>query len=357
MTARNSWIQSAAYDLPLIALAPLVGLMICGVAAVVGEQVLMSAFVVEAGFFLFGMPHYLSTYSFFFDDSNLTHYATRKFAFVVGPVLIVLALVGAAALHLFFFIAVVVDVWNAVHVSRQSNGILSIYRHRSGGNHPGERAPANFLLVGSALGMFLLSFGRQPLATQFLGAPARPLTAVLGTIFLAGAAVAFVWLVRSMRRRAAPASEWIFLVSSLALFTPYLLLQNMTLAGSALLIGHYVQYLSLLWLINRRKYVRKEGSALQRGLVTLSRSAPLLLGALAALALIPFALDRVIHKFQWNAVHMLWLNAVVLLHFYFDGLMWAFRDPHVRQSLAPFVLSGPAQPAVSLGPVAPPQPA
>src|SRR5687768_13755605 len=102
------------------------GLLVCGVAAMFGEQVLMGAFFVEASFFLFGMPHYLSTYAFFLDDSNLRYYATRKIAFVAGPILIIFALVGAAALHLFLFIGVAVAVWNAVHVSRQSNGILSI---------------------------------------------------------------------------------------------------------------------------------------------------------------------------------------------------------------------------------------
>lgn len=342
MTPRNPWIQSAAYDLPLIALAPLIGLGICLAASVFGEQALMSGYIVEAGFFLFGMPHYLSTYSFFLDDANRSHYAARKVAFVIGPALIILVLVGATALHFYIFVAIAVDVWNAVHVSRQSNGIMSIYRHRSGGNHPEERVPANFLLVGSALGMYLLSFAKQPLSDpRAFGSNSRLIAVWIGAILLTACAAALFRLLQSMMRRKAQGAEWTFLFSSLLLFTPYLILQNVTLAGSALLIGHYVQYLSLLWLINRRKYVRRDGSLPQRALVTLSRSGPMLLGTLAALALIPFALDRLVHNYQWNLVHMLTLNAVVLLHFYFDGLVWAFRDPYVRQTLAPFVLSGP----------------
>jgi hypothetical protein len=32
--------------------------------------------------------------------------------------------------------------------------------------------------------------------------------------------------------------------------------------------------------------------------------------------------------------------ALVLLHFYLDGLFWAFKQPEVRRALAPYLIGG-----------------
>ena len=37
-----------------------------------------------------------------------------------------------------------------------------------------------------------------------------------------------------------------------------------------------------------------------------------------------------------------------LVHFYLDGLFWAFRDPQVRRSLGPYIFGASTRPAPSL---------
>jgi hypothetical protein len=37
--------------------------------------------------------------------------------------------------------------------------------------------------------------------------------------------------------------------------------------------------------------------------------------------------------------------ALVLLHFYLDGLFWAFKQPEVRRAMAPYLMGGRAKPA------------
>ena len=92
----RGWIQSPRYDLGLLALSPLLGIAVCGIAWAVPAVVLSGA-----SLFVLGMPHYLSTYTFYMDDSNLSYYRTRKVAFFLGPVLIVgfLTLALASALE------------------------------------------------------------------------------------------------------------------------------------------------------------------------------------------------------------------------------------------------------------------
>ena len=38
---------------------------------------------------------------------------------------------------------------------------------------------------------------------------------------------------------------------------------------------------------------------------------------------------------------------LAFLYFYADGLFWAFRDPHVRRSLGPYLLRGSSAAAAS----------
>ena len=145
--ARRVWIQSPAYDLPLISLAPLIGLLICAFAIAVGESRLLSWGFVEANFFVLGMPHYLSSYTFYLGEENQREYSKRKLAFVFGPVIVLAVMLGSYALHLYYFDAVVVATWNVFHVARQSAGILSVYRHRAGGVDAREKMPAMLALT------------------------------------------------------------------------------------------------------------------------------------------------------------------------------------------------------------------
>ena len=333
------WIQSPAYDLPLIALAPLIGILISIVARTLGEGRLMALGFVEANFFVLGMPHYLSTYSFYLGQENQRHVMDKKLAFIFGPLIVGGAMLGSYALGLYFFVAILVDSWNTYHVSRQSVGILSVYRHRGGGDNRQEKGPALWMLVGSAVGLFTIALERQPVMRK-IAAPVLPfLVNVVGPLLLIVAAFAAFRLIRLMRARSAGAAEWVFLASSLLLFVPYLLVHDFTLATSALLAGHYVQYLGLLWLLNRRKYAAAKGPLSQRILAVISRNRAVLASVLIGLVAVPFALDRYVHHRNWNAFHTVWLNGVVLLHFYLDGVFWAFKDPYTRRSLGPYLVS------------------
>jgi hypothetical protein len=121
------------------------------------------------------------------------------------------------------------------------------------------------------------------------------------------------------------------------LFAPYALLQSRSTATSAMLSGHYIQYMSILWLLNHRKYTSEFGSVRQRMLAFISRSVPRILGLLVSIVIATSISDRVIHHFNLLDFHNWLLNVVVLLHFYLDGVFWAFKHPYTRQSIGPYL--------------------
>jgi hypothetical protein len=339
--AQKRWIESPRYDLALLALSPLCGLLVAAAALYFGEQRLLKANFIETMFFLLGMPHYLSTYSFFMGDENVSYYRTRKLAFFVGPLLIVGLLTASLALHFYILVTLVVDTWNVFHVSRQSMGILSIYRHRGRGNNMAEKLAANSALFCLCAGLYCIRIDKQDSFGHYLGMlpwnPGPYLTPVLLTIGL----IALGVLLGRMRRRGSGigAPELVFLLSSCLLFAPYIFIRYRPLASTAMLSGHYIQYLGILWLLNHRRYAGgMAGSIRQTVLARMSANPMRVITLLAIVSLGVFGIDRIVHVMHASAFHTWWLNIVVLLHFYFDGLFWAFKHPYVRGSIGPYLV-------------------
>ena len=129
------------------------------------------------------------------------------------------------------------------------------------------------------------------------------------------------------------AAEGGFLLASLALFHPYLWVMDSNLATFAMLIGHFIQYLSIVWLLHRRRYAGQPGSAHQRWLGTVS-SRPLLLGTtLVSAGLVFLLVQRLALAAGAPLAYLAVWNALTLVHFYLDGFIWAFKRPEVRATL------------------------
>ena len=339
---RAGWIASPGYDLSLLSLSPLLGIVACVLVA--GQNaVLVSA----VSLFLLGMPHYLSTYTFAMDDANRSYYRTRRWAFLAGPVLVVGLMTVALKLHVYVLVAAVVNGWNVFHVSRQSSGILSLYRHLNGGASRLEKVPANLALLGSGAGLFALHIDKDPGFGPLLKGTLAPAAPWVGPALIGLGGLALGALLFRMLRRpgGVSASEWVFLGASLLVFLPFVLVGDRAIANATMLSGHYVQYLGLIWLLNHRKYRALEGSAPQRLLALVSRRPGRILLLLACVVLLTTAVDRLVHFANAMVFHTWILNVVVLLHFYFDGFFWAFKRPFVRQSVGPYL--APSEPSAS----------
>jgi len=161
---------------------------------------------------------------------------------------------------------------------------------------------------------------------------------------LAAAIVSLIRLGISMiqRHRQGPAfsvAELAFLATSLLLFHPYLWVRDADLATLGMLMGHFIQYLGIVWLLNVRKLADGTGSLGQRAVSRLWRDPWVLIPALITGG----ALFMVL---QVNLMAV--TIALVLLHFYLDSLFWAFKQPEVRRAMAPYLIGARAKPGVGL---------
>ena len=330
---QRGWIQSPLFDLSLFTLSPLAGLFVIlpALASAKGLHVFIAAI------YLIAIPHYVSSFSFYLGDENLAYYRTRRLTFFAGPALIFITVMTLRLTKMDAAVQSTLYVWNVFHVSMQSAGILSLYRRLNGGLLLESRfARATILGVNGSLAF--LHIDRFPPIYQNLLRMHVPIWTIrVG--FLSVAVVGMVFYLNSLRRRAKPmrAPELTFLLSTLLLFHPYLWVRDLDLATFGMLMGHFLQYLGIVWLLNRRKYSNLEGSGHQRLLFSISTNTPLLLLALVSAGLVFFVAQKSSALLGVPMSYVILWNSLALVHFYLDGLVWAFKNPFVRKSIGPYL--------------------
>jgi len=337
--ASSSWIESPAFDLTFFILSPLAGLLLL-LATLAG----MSTLLAVAAAALLGGPHYLATYSFYFWDDTAAYQRQRWFAYFVIPLLILAAVGLVAWFRLPVIIIVVVYFWNAYHVSRQSCGILSLYRHKAGVSDPRQKSITNAAIICTNFAMAVSNLDWYPALHSFLSeiSPRLPSRLWQGAAIAAVVTLARLAVTMVRRCRQGPAittSEMAFLGTSLLLFHPYLWVRDSNLATLGMLLGHFIQYLGIVWLLHARKFAAGTGSRRQRYLSRLWLDPWILAPSILAGGGLFLIL-------QINIMAV--TIALVLLHFYLDALFWAFKRPEVRRAITPYLMGGRRQPAPAI---------
>lgn len=339
-TASNRWIEAPGFDLAFFILSPVAGIVLLLAHPYAGPVLALAAAT------LIGGPHYLASYTFYFwEDAARDHRRQWAIHFLV-PALIVLAVAAIALFRIPAVIMLVVYFWNAWHVARQSCGILSIYRIRAGCHDQIHKRIVNAAIISTSLCMALWNTEWYPALHQVLSLPYQEMPRLMWAASAVAAAASLLALAGSMagryRRGTAPSgAEIAFLATSLALFHPYLWVRDADLATLGMLLGHFIQYLGIVWLVNHRRFARAGAPARPAAFARVWRDR-WLLGGVFLLGGSLFLLLQL----QASAIAI----ALVLLHFYLDGVFWAFRRPEVRRVLGPYLTgwSGakpPARPA------------
>ena len=240
-----------------------------------------------------------------------------------------------------FVIQVVLFFWNAVHVGRQSCGILSIYRHRAGVADPGQKQAANAAILATNLWFCLWNIETHQEVEPVLAAisPRLPFLLWLALVgYLAWCERR--WLARIVATvpelRAALVGFAVLAVLGYAL-------NDSGIAIPAVMLT--VLNATLIWLVHRRKFRVAVRSRAEAYLHRVSANNTGLVLALAASGLVFFAAKELLARVGYLALFESAYLLLAFVHFYVDGLYWAFRDPHVRRSLGPYLMQG--SPAVA----------
>jgi len=336
-----AWINSPGFDFLLLIAAPLVTIPIFA-----GIYFRIPFLAIGCAFAL-AFAHYMSTMTFYFWKENQEYYRSRWLAFFAGPLILAVIYGIIVGLEVPYVVQVVLIGWNTWHVARQNCGILSIYRGRAGASNPVQKNAANnaILAVSCFLATWNIESHREVMGV--FGWFSTELGWIVFTLKAALGAVALFYVVRliiALVRRTEPLglAEGLFLIAGLGFFYPYLYIKDSTIATLAMLLPHYVQYLALVWLLHRRKF----GTASEGAPVFLRQISSRLIFLIPVLMAVGFPIYWI-----WGAMisagQEWWFGAVYVLiafeHYYLDGLIWSFRRKHVRETMLPFLLRGPAR--------------
>jgi hypothetical protein len=141
---------------------------------------------------------------------------------------------------------------------------------------------------------------------------------------------------RAAAQRDLGAPELLFLLASVAFFYPYLFIHNSEIATFAMLLPHYVQYMAIVWLLHRRKFGRTDGGVPSL-LQLMSRKVTVLIPVLIVAGGFFYGLHEASIKFNRPVLFETAYLMIAFEHFYLDGLIWSFKQPHVRQTIGKFL--------------------
>jgi hypothetical protein len=330
------WIHSPLFDFFLLIAAPLATLPIF-----VGIYLRIPILAI-GGVLGLAFVHYASTLSFFFWKENQVYYRSRWLAFAVGPILLAVAYWMMVGFEVPYIMQVVLFVWNTWHVSRQNCGILSLYRSRAGVSDQTQKNAANNAIIAVSFFLAFWNINTHEEMMGFFGWFSKDLAWVIKIPLGIVAAYYLGRLGVALYRRNSTVGlpEGLFLAASLGFFYPYLFIKDSGYATMAMLLPHYVQYLTLVWLLHRRKFGgASEGAPLP--LLKMSGNLHILIPACVAFA----AFVYLARNFTVSAGHEPYFEMTYLFvafqHFYFDGLIWSFRQQHVRKTMLPFLVKPP----------------
>ena len=326
------WIVSPVFDLIFFILTPLVTAPI-----VVGVK--YSIPMLAAIGIVLAVPHYFSTGSFLFWEENTAYQRSHLMIYAGVPLLIAIAFALLVGLHVPLVIQLVLFVWTVFHVARQNCGILGIYRHLSGVVDPKQKRLANLAIVSVSSWFSLWFIDTHEDLRPFFTRTGLPIGKWLWIAAGAVAAVGLFGLSRGLieRWQRGPAitfPEAAFLGVSLMMFAPYALIHDVNVGTYVMLLPHYVQYLGIVWMMNRR---RAEASAQRDPLRRLSLSSVALTALLIGLGTAVAVVFAYVRRSGDLTLYTSLFNLVVLEHYYYDGVVWAFRNPHVRQTMGPWL--------------------
>lgn len=339
----SQWVVSKKFDLTFFLLPFLMG----GVYFLLIYFFPAYALIITAVVWVvFAQAHFGSTWFIYFDKKNREYYRQHPFTYYVMPLAVAAAVLSIGYVNLTLLV-VLISIASLYHVTKQSYGVLQLYRMKNGESSPTERQTEKLALFGWSLWFGGYGAFHLPDFRQFI-VPVEALVRVgLWALFIVCALLTVLMIKQFLARPKNSAQKNIFLLASLALYSPYLYaavilvdIYQMEIATLTSLIAHYMQYLGIVWLVNRNKYQETTPYGGQSPILkTISRRVPLILAVILGYGLLMAAFrwgvpqeNLVLYKILPNIV-----LALVAVHFYLDAFIWKFSNPYYRETVLPFI--------------------
>jgi hypothetical protein len=222
--------------------------------------------------------------------------------------------------------------WASWHFVAQSWGILKIYQRKHGavGTPEGWLEKALIFLPAFWCVMHRLYTGPWTLfGIEILHEKPRAwMVNGLGALIVTLAIAYVIQLVR--RGHVHPVRPIYLCFNALGFIVPFLVIKDGTSAFAAAALWHAIQYIAIVWLYNRRRYLgRTDPGARMIAWVSQPGRALAYVGVIALCAACVYAVAFVVSlvaKVSFPELALALWSALTLGHYYLDGVIWKFKQ-------------------------------
>lgn len=339
----SQWVINKKFDLIFFIGSALLGIMYFVLLLFLAEHAFLITAIVWV---LFAQAHFGSTWFIYFDKKNRDYFRAHPWTYYIFPLLIFAAVLSIGYVNQTLLV-VLISIASIYHVTRQSYGILQLYRVRNQEFSPFEKQTEAAALFSWTL--FFGTFGALHIPDfRAIFGPILPLASIVTWVLFAVAVLCAILLIyQFVNRERNSLPKNLFLLNATLMYAPYLYasiilvdIYQMEIATLTSLITHYMQYMGIVWLLNINKYqgdtpYAKENPFLRK--VT-SRYAYIIVAILAYALLMAF--------FRWGIPESKTLllkiipNIVIAftaVHFFIDAFIWKFWNPFYKETALPFV--------------------
>ena len=286
-----------------------------------------SNYIFFASLFLFAETHFASTWLFFFDRQNWSWLKVNFYKLVYLPLycLVLTIIVWHFSPTLIIIVHYLASGW---HVTKQSTGILKMYKVN----------PRFYEYIVYFISFTCLSIGlNKPglLASNLDKSGINTLIMIFSIIYF----LILILNISGILNRSL--SNLMPLFTGVFIYIPILFFDNLSIA-TALGVGmHWCQYITIIWSTYLRKNLKLEKDNKKLKFSNIKKLSFVLVYALIMSSLAFFGMPKQVNEFtQYSFLYLIPL-LFQLYHFYVDGYIWKFSDPHIQKSILPYIFKKP----------------
>lgn len=287
----------------------------------------ISKLVFLISLFLFAETHFASTWLFFLDRENWPWVNKDKYSLIYLPLYFAFIsffvwLFSPAAIIIIHYLA------SGWHVTRQSVGLLKIYKSNS---------TINKYLIYS-ISFVCLAIGLNSpglLASKLSIFQTNSLLLISALIYLT------LLIINRYKKFGMKITNLMTLSTGVLIYAPLLFFENLAVATAVGVGMHWIQYITIMWSTNFRKEKIKKQLSESKSILNSSYEKVLFIFFYSFLMTF-FAFmgmpDMASDKPEYSLIYFVPI-LFQFFHFYYDGFIWRFSDPHIKKSISPFLFS------------------
>lgn len=337
-SAVRPWLIGPIQDLSLIVATPVLIVPLAWLIQTAGSDAIFVLIVAAFGQVGHNLPGLIRAYG---DRELFQRYRTR---FVVAPMLlgIVCILCAFQNLHVLILASVMWAIWHAL---MQTYGFVRIYASRTAGTQQTDRWLDFLMCIAWFPGALLLN--PRPCLLMMdrwyrsggLPVPAAALETLQSTWWTMLIVVSGLWGVRQLQTIwqhgiAAGLKTLLMGISVSFYWYAYGGASNILVGGAMFEVFHDVQYLTIVWLFNRKRV--EQSPQVGSFLSFLFRRSGALVGLYIGLVFTFGSVKFIEHAMASGTARDILIALLAtsgLLHYYYDGFIWKIRDSKTSETL------------------------